>query len=103
MNFNSDIPDGPFALPEEGTGSGLIVSFDTFNNGGPANEAPAIEVTFGNRVIATKLVDYLSTGTGFVPASKSSRTRKPAWPFEVFIFKTLEFVTPPLESTVAKP
>ena len=66
FNFAPDIPDGPFALPEEGTGSGLTVSFDTFNNGGPANEAPAIEVTFANRTIATKLVDYLSTGTGFV-------------------------------------
>ena len=67
FNFAPDIPDGPFNLPEEGTGSGLRVSFDTFNNAGPANEAPAIEVTFSNQIIATKLVDYLSTGTGFVP------------------------------------
>jgi hypothetical protein len=66
FNFAPDIPDDVFILPEEGTGSGLRVSFDSFNNAGPAHEAPAIEVTFNNQIIATKLVNYLSTGTGFV-------------------------------------
>ncbi len=66
FNFGPDIPDGVFNLPEEGIGSGLRVSFDTFNNAGPANEAPAIEVTYANQIIATKLVNYLSTGQGFV-------------------------------------
>jgi len=67
FNFGPDIPDDTFAFPEEGTGSGLRVSFDTFNNGSRANEAPAIEVSFGNQIIATKQVGFLSTGTGFVP------------------------------------
>jgi len=66
FNFGSDIPDDSFALPEEGIGSGLRVSFDTFNNAGPANEAPAVEVTFGNQIIASRTVDFLSTGTGYV-------------------------------------
>ena len=66
FSFGPDIPDEAFAFPEEGTGSGLRVSFDTFNNAGPANEAPAIEVTFGNQVVASRAVNYLSTGTGLV-------------------------------------
>lgn len=66
FSFGPDIPDETFTFPEEGTGSGLRVSFDTFNNAGPANEAPAVEVTFGNQIIASKAVDFLSTGTGYV-------------------------------------
>ncbi len=65
FSFGPDIPDDTFAFPEEGIGSGLRVSFDTFNNAGPANEAPAVKVTFGNQLIASKLVDFLSTGTGY--------------------------------------
>lgn len=65
FSFGPDIPDDTFAFPEEGTGSGLRVSFDTFNNAGPANEAPAVKVTYGNQLIAAKQVDFLSTGTGY--------------------------------------
>lgn len=37
-------PAAPVAFSEEGTGSGLIVAFDTYDNGG--GEAPAISVKF---------------------------------------------------------
>ncbi|MDB6041171.1 MAG: nanM 1 [Verrucomicrobiales bacterium] len=67
LSFGADIPDDTFGFPEEGTGTGLRISFDTFNNAGPANEAPAIKVSFANRLIASKTVDFLSTGKGYVP------------------------------------
>lgn len=67
FNFGPDIPDDVFPFPEEGIGNGLRVSFDSFNNAGPANEAPAVEVTFGGQIIATRPVSFLSTGSGFVP------------------------------------
>ncbi|MBM3847653.1 MAG: hypothetical protein FJ405_15375, partial [Verrucomicrobia bacterium] len=64
FNFASDVPDGPYGRGEEGVGSGLRVSFDSFNNGG--GEAPAVEVWFQNQIIATKRVTFLLTGPNFV-------------------------------------
>lgn len=49
FNFASDLPDG--AMGEEGAGTGLTVSFDTYDNGG--GEAPAIDVKKGGVVIAS--------------------------------------------------
>ncbi|MBL9167749.1 MAG: hypothetical protein JNN07_08410 [Verrucomicrobiales bacterium] len=66
FSFGPDIPDSVFPFPEEGAGSGLIVSFDSFNNAGPAGEAPAVEVKFNDQIIASKKVNFLPTGTSFV-------------------------------------
>jgi len=61
FNFASDLTTD---FAEEGAGSGLTISFDSFNNG--ANEAPAIEVKFGGVSISNRLVSYIRTGTDFV-------------------------------------
>ncbi|HEY0551962.1 MAG TPA: hypothetical protein VGF13_20325 [Verrucomicrobiae bacterium] len=61
FNFASDLTTD---FAEEGAGSGLTVSFDSFNNG--ANEAPAIEVKFGGVSISNRLVNYVRTGSDFV-------------------------------------
>ncbi len=58
FNFASDLPDDIFG--EEGAGTGLTVSFDTFDNGG--GEAPAIDAKVGGVVI------------GAVPGSAVFRT-----------------------------
>lgn len=62
-----DIPDGPFG--EDGAGSGLIVSFDIYDNGG--GEAPAIDVVFNSTVIASRKlpIDALRTGDVFKQVS----------------------------------
>lgn len=49
FNFAPDLPDWSFG--EEGAGTGLTISFDTFDNGG--GEAPAIDVKRGGTVIAS--------------------------------------------------
>jgi hypothetical protein len=51
FNFASDLPNGLFTEAEEGTGTGLIVSFDTFDNGG--GEAPGIDVKAGGVTLGT--------------------------------------------------
>ncbi len=61
FNFAGDLTTD---FAEEGSGSGLTVSFDTFNNG--ANEAPAIEVKFDGVSISNRLVNYVRTGSDFV-------------------------------------
>jgi hypothetical protein len=63
FNFAGDLPAASFS--EEGAGTGLTVSFDTFNNGG--GEAPAIEVRFGNVLLARNPVNIslLQTGSNF--------------------------------------
>ncbi|MEK7685826.1 MAG: Ig-like domain-containing protein [Verrucomicrobiota bacterium] len=47
---------------EEGTGNGVIICFDTYNNGG--NEAPAIDVKYGGNVIASTLFTKAEMVTG---------------------------------------
>ncbi len=69
FSFGPDIPDSLFPLPEEGVGSGLIVSFDSFNNAGAADEAPAIDVKWNGRILASKKVGFLPTGKNFVNVS----------------------------------
>ena len=48
FSFGEDIADGPFG--EEGSGTGLIVSLDTYDNG--AGEAPALDVSYGGTQVA---------------------------------------------------
>ena len=54
FNWATDLPNGTYAMAEEGQGAGLRVTFDTWNNGG--NEAPAIEVWWGSNLIARRSV-----------------------------------------------
>ena len=54
FNFAPDLPDGPFG--QEGTGTGLTVSFDTYDNGG--SEAPAIDIKMGGVVVLHKYVGF---------------------------------------------
>jgi hypothetical protein len=48
----SDLADGTFG--EDGAGSGLVVSFDTYDNG--AAEAPAVDVRFNSTLVASRQV-----------------------------------------------
>ncbi len=69
FNFASDIPDDPTSSPprglEDGTGSGVTVGFDIYDNGG--GEAPAIDVFYRNQTVAsTKVpISFLMTGDNF--------------------------------------
>src|SRR5207249_11336644 len=49
FNFGIDLPAG--STSEEGTGSGITIAMDTYDNGG--GEAPAIGVKFGGTEFAT--------------------------------------------------
>ena len=66
FNWATDLPNGTYAFGEEGQGSGLRVGFDTFDNGG--GEAPAIDVWWGNNLVARRSVtaDFLARGPNFV-------------------------------------
>jgi hypothetical protein len=61
----NDLPAVQFG--EDGLGSGLVVTFDIYDNGG--GEAPAIDVTYRGTVVATTKVpiSFLRTGDAFVP------------------------------------
>ncbi len=61
----SDLADGTFG--EDGAGSGLVVSFDTWDNGG--GEAPAIDVRFNGGAVASQKVpaSLLDTAGEYVP------------------------------------
>lgn len=52
---------------EDGAGSGLVVSFDIYDNGG--GEAPAIDIFYAGSVVATRKVplSLLDTGGQFAP------------------------------------
>ena len=66
FDFASDIPDDPTLNPpqglEQGTGTGLAVSFDLYDNAG--GEAPAIDVFYKNQLVASHKVpiSFLMTG-----------------------------------------
>ncbi len=68
FNFGTDVADAATGAGEEGSGTGISVDFDTYDNGatGPlvngvqVEEAPAIEVKFNGEII------------GFVPVAKST-------------------------------
>ncbi len=63
--WSDDLAEGPFG--EDGAGSGLVVTFDIYDNGG--GEAPAIDVSYGGVLLATTKVPIgvLRTGDAFVP------------------------------------
>ncbi len=54
FNWATDLPDGTWGGAEEGAGSGLTVSFDTFDNG--SGEAPAIDVKWNGAIVAHRSV-----------------------------------------------
>ena len=62
FNFADDIP--PNTWPgEEGVGAGVRVCIDTWDNGG--GEAPAIEIKFGDEILASKKVIKADLLSGF--------------------------------------
>ncbi|MHC1768469.1 MAG: hypothetical protein AB9869_30035 [Verrucomicrobiia bacterium] len=66
LSFGSDVPDDPTLSPsqglEQGTGTGVVVSFDIYDNGG--GEAPAIDVIYKNQTVASKKLPISSIMTG---------------------------------------
>lgn len=72
FSWGPNIADATFG--EDGSGSGLVVSFDTYDNtdGNPRNgvgEAPSIELKWGGISLGNLMVplDLLYTNTAFVP------------------------------------
>ncbi|MEY2408974.1 MAG: hypothetical protein QOF48_1644, partial [Verrucomicrobiota bacterium] len=65
VSIANNIPNASFG--EEGEGTGLTVSFDSYDNGGA--EAPAIDVKYGGTTIAHTPVPSVETGGQFVPVS----------------------------------
>ncbi len=65
FNWSSDLPNGTYAVAEEGEGSGLRVCFDTWDNG--FGEAPAIDVWWGPNLVARQPVSipFLVRGPDF--------------------------------------
>lgn len=66
LSFGTDIPDDPTLSPpqglEQGTGAGLAVSFDIYDNGG--GEAPAIDVIYNGQTVASQKLPIASIMTG---------------------------------------
>jgi hypothetical protein len=65
FNFAPDLPDGP--MSEEGTGTGLTVAFDSYDNGNA--EAPAIDLKVNGEIVATTPISPRSAlaANEFVP------------------------------------
>lgn len=66
FSFGSDVAAGIFSTAEDGTGSGIRVTFDTWDSGG-ADTAPAIDVVVGGTVVASQSMDGIRSG-GRAPA-----------------------------------
>ena len=62
FNWASDITNGTVAMAEEGTGTGLSVGFDLYDNGG--GEAPAIDVKWRGGLVARQLLDVADLVAG---------------------------------------
>ncbi|MBN9692256.1 MAG: hypothetical protein J0M24_18575 [Verrucomicrobia bacterium] len=62
FNWAKDLPDDVIGAAEEGAGTGLTVSFDTYNGGG--GEAPAVDVKWGGQVVASKKLPLVQLSTG---------------------------------------
>jgi uncharacterized repeat protein (TIGR01451 family) len=60
FNFANNLPLGSFG--EEGAGSGLTISFDSFNNGG--GEAPAFDMKWGGAILASVFTPISQGPTG---------------------------------------
>jgi len=54
--FAPDLPNGTWG--EEGTGTGLSFSFDTYDNGGEVPLAPSIDVAMGGNKVATRKYNF---------------------------------------------
>jgi hypothetical protein len=67
FNFATDLANGPFN--EEGSGTGLTITFDAYDIiTGDNPEGPEIRIEYGGVLIANrKLSNQLQTGAGFVP------------------------------------
>lgn len=52
FSFAGDVPEA--TVGEEGTGSGIIVAFDTYDNGGA--EAPAVDIKYAGQEVVTRKV-----------------------------------------------
>lgn len=67
FNFATDLANGPFN--EEGSGTGLTITFDAYDNvTGDNPEEPEIRIKYAGTLIANrKLSNQLQTGAGFVP------------------------------------
>lgn len=65
FNWAADLPNGTYAVAEEGQGTGLSVAFDTYDNG--FAEAPAVDVFWGGGLVAHKPVpiSFLVRGPNF--------------------------------------
>ncbi len=62
FNWADNLSGG--SISEEGTGNGLIVAFDIYDNGG--GEAPAIDVKIGGLVVASKILPKDTTTAGIL-------------------------------------
>ncbi len=71
FNFADDIPSSTWLGGEEGVGSGIRVCIDTWNNGG--GEAPAIDLKFGDEILASKKVPKAELLTGLDFANMTVR------------------------------
>jgi hypothetical protein len=67
FNFATDLPNSSF--DEEGAGSGLTITFDTYDNSfGDNTEGPEIRIKYaGNLVARRKISNQFHTDTNFVP------------------------------------
>jgi len=67
FNFATDLPNSTFN--EDGGGSGITISFDTYNNVSDDNpEGPEFRLKFGGNVVANRKVNnFFQTGANFVP------------------------------------
>ena len=67
LDFGCWRPSADGTFGEDGAGSGLVVTFDIFDNAG--GEAPAIDITYKGVLLATTKVpiSFLRTGDAFVP------------------------------------
>ena len=63
---SNDIPSG-IVLGEDGTGNGLVVSFDIFDNGNETPPAPSIDLKYKGSLVATLQLPYqqMETGSSF--------------------------------------
>jgi hypothetical protein len=62
INLGSDVPITAAGDAENGSGSGLTVAFDTYDNGG--GEAPSIDIRYQGQVVAAKRVPLALVNSG---------------------------------------
>src|SRR5262245_392423 len=72
--FGTDLPTPPATLGEEGAGTGVTVTFDTWDNNGD-DTAPAIDVRYGGAILA-----FQSMATDVAGQALREGSRDPAGP-----------------------